>query len=424
MADNIDRYGIIPNVSKKSNTELDKLVAGINPVKKAKEIGSNMLKTASSNASDIYGMDIARDIAEVAKTYKNIGGFGGLEPGFFKQHRLGEEKTIAESKAAGLGIPAIPALPTSLGQPNKEGAGVVQGILSGLNKAGEWAGGILPPTTPAQAVPQQTTSLTPAGIAKTTAVIPTTQPADVTQPAAATGITPKANSNDILGYTTKTGETALTNMPETIPAGIKPETVLKSKLGIGGEGAVSPAYKAIQGKIAQLEALPMEESPVTGRIHIPKSRQAAITELYKELGTIEGRKETTEAAKVAAQGIGAYHAGELAIKNKNLQLDIAKFAKENDMKDPQNIIKLATSIAPKKTSYDASGATTIEPDVNAGLQLLQKFGYNIGGLAPEKVDHMAKAKAVLTRGAKRKDVEALLKSKGYTDDQIKKGLGE
>jgi hypothetical protein len=146
--------------------------------------------------------------------------------------------------------------------------------------------------------------------------------------------------------------------------------------------------------------------------------------LLKLRGDIIGHKETAEAAKLAAQGIGAYRAGELDVKNKELNLSIEKFAKENDMKDPQNIIKLATSIAPKKTSYDASGATIIEPDVNTGLLILQKFGYKIGGLTPEKVDHFARAKAVLAKGAKREDVETLLKSKGYTDDQIKKGLGE
>jgi hypothetical protein len=62
-----------------------------------------------------------------------------------------------------------------------------------------------------------------------------------------------------------------------------------------------------------------------------------------------------------------------------IRWDVEKFAKANDMKDPQNVLKLAASIAPrqKTTTYDDQGNATVNevPDVNAGLKMLRDMGF-------------------------------------------------
>jgi hypothetical protein len=110
---------------------------------------------------------------------------------------------------------------------------------------------------------------------------------------------------------------------------------------------------------------------------------------YATIAALRGHQITgeygLEGHKIAAGG--EKNAEKNAIEREKLAFEISKFTQTNDMKNPLNLLKLASTIAPKKkqTTLDADGNPTVyeEPDVNAGLVMLQKWGYKLpGGLSP------------------------------------------
>jgi hypothetical protein len=191
---------------------------------------------------------------------------------------------------------------------------------------------------------------------------------------AGSGILPKT-TNDIYGYKAKTGENVLTNMPSTATdQGIKPKVVLNSRLGIGGEQTTtSPAYKAIQDKITQLESLPKVESPGSGQMGIPKSRLAAITELYKELGTVEGHgiaaKERGELTKLSLAD-KQERTEALKQQNKLMAEDRKSTQKLNELKDWETRY---SDVDPMTGKASFSGVAAVTKSLLEGLEVPSRY---------------------------------------------------
>lgn len=105
-----------------------------------------------------------------------------------------------------------------------------------------------------------------------------------------------------------------------------------------------------------------------------------------------------EAAAARREGLG--------IERQKLAFEIDKFARTNDMKDPQNFMKLVISVAPKTkvTTYDSDGNATVEerPNLAAGAKFVQDMGYavpkgfKIPAAAERKVMTEQEARSALT----------------------------
>jgi len=192
-----------------------------------------------------------------------------------------------------------------------------------------------------------------------------------------------------------------------------------------GRGLGIGQYVSKYGADVLPELMKLKEG---ANLNASKTAAESISDQSKNAFGLEGQKVVAAAHENAAKFTAAAHQGEGAanreIENRKLQFEIEKFVKSNNLKDPINFLKLAASIAPKKTSFDESGAPTVEPDVNAGLTVLESLGYPAppGIKSKKPPTPMERAKEVLAKGAKRDDVVKLLKSKGFTDEQIKSEL--
>jgi hypothetical protein len=215
---------------------------------------------------------------------------------------------------------------------------------------------------------------------------------------------------------------------------IMSERKLDEMTNWAGRGLGIGQYQSKYGADVLPELIKLKES---ANRDAATSEQNSITEQVKGAFGLEGQKTVAAAHENAAKFTAAAHQGEGAanreVENRKLQFEIEKFAKSNNLKDPINFLKLAASIAPKKTSFDESGAPTVEPDVNAGLTVLESLGYPAPpGIKSKKPPTIwEQAKGTLSAGMNkpetdmkklRKDVVGILKTKGFTDSQIEEGL--
>lgn len=150
--------------------------------------------------------------------------------------------------------------------------------------------------------------------------------------------------------------------------------------GMGGvtpQGEMPTAVRVTKGaglnKSDLLEARGVPElMPQEDRLS--KETYSAIDQM-KKIGGIAATKNISDLLKNEYAMRTAGKAG--GIEAAKLAWEVEKFSKENDIKNPLKFMELAAKIAPKKTSYDETGATTVEPDTNAGLKILQEMGYTL-----------------------------------------------
>jgi len=189
-----------------------------------------------------------------------------------------------------------------------------------------------------------------------------------------------------------------------------------------GRGLGIGQYVSKYGADVLPELMKLKEG---ANLNASKSAMESINKQVEGEYGLEGQKTVgaahVEAARLAADANRGVHTANRDLEERKFKFEIAKFAETNDLKNPVNYLKLAASIAPKKTSFDESGAPTVEPDVNAGLTVLESLGYPApAGIKSKKPPTpIERAKQVLAEGADRDKVVKLLKTKGFTDEQLK-----
>ena len=200
-----------------------------------------------------------------------------------------------------------------------------------------------------------------------------------------------------------------------------------------GRGLGIGQYQSKYGADVLPELMKLKEG---ANLNASRFAQESVADQSKNAYGLENQRVAStaqvQAAKYAADATRGEHVANRELENKKLEFEVSKFAKTNDMKDPINYLKLASSLA-KRPTTDENGVTVFVPDVEAGATVLEKLGYPApaGIKVPKPPTIWEQAKGTLSAGMNkpetdmkklRKDVVGILKTKGFTDSQIEEGL--